>query len=111
MAKLGERLNNRVKELGLNLTELAEKVGTSRATLFRYKDGDTNSITIEVIEKLAKELRVSPAYLMGWEDFSELDKKEIDLSRLVDNIVTFNGEELTVEEKEKAEKILGLTLK
>lgn len=37
--KVGERIQKRRKELGMTVDDLAEKVGKSRATVYRYGNG------------------------------------------------------------------------
>ena len=43
-------------------------LGISRATYYRYESKDIEKIPISALVPLAKALRVTPAYLMGWEE-------------------------------------------
>ena len=65
---IGERIRIRREELGMTQVELARKVGyTSRSTINKIeKDG--RGISQEKISAIAKALKVTPSYLMGWED-------------------------------------------
>ena len=65
---IGERIKRRREELGLSQSELARKVGyTSRSTINKIeKDG--RGISQDKIVAIAKALRTTPSYLMGWED-------------------------------------------
>ena len=65
---IGQRIKNKRIELGLSADELAEATGKSRATIFRYENGDIASLPISVLEPIATALRTTPGYLMGWED-------------------------------------------
>lgn len=65
---VGERIKLRRKELKMSADELAERVGISRSTIFRYEKGDIEKVGPEVLKKIADTLNVSPADLMGWED-------------------------------------------
>lgn len=56
-------------------TELANKVGIKKQTLHKYKKGDIQNIPSDVIERLADALKVTPSYLLGWEDYGELPPK------------------------------------
>ena len=40
MSKTGEQIKKRRKQLGMSADELAEKLGVSRSTIFRYEKGD-----------------------------------------------------------------------
>ena len=65
---VGERIKLRRKELKMSADELAERVGISRSTIFRYEKGDIEKVGPEVLKKIADTLNVSPADLLGWED-------------------------------------------
>lgn len=60
---------NRSK-LGLTLDDIARFVGVSGATVSRWESGDIENIRRDKIAKLAEILRVTPSYLMGWENDS-----------------------------------------
>lgn len=64
---IGERINQKRKKLEMTLEELSKYVGVSRQTLSRYENGIIG-IPSGNIEKIAKALHTTPAYLMGWED-------------------------------------------
>lgn len=65
---VGERIKQRRKALKISADELAESVGVSRSTIFRYEKGDIEKVGPEVLKKIADKLNVSPGDLMGWED-------------------------------------------
>lgn len=65
---IGERIRRRREELNMSQAELARMVGyTSRSTITRI-ERDGNGISQDKIVAIAKALRVTPSYLMGWED-------------------------------------------
>ncbi len=66
-----ERIRDRRMELGLSYQDLADKTGMSKSTLQRYETGFIKNIPLSRVEALAKALRVTPEYLMGWEEKSE----------------------------------------
>lgn len=68
MSETGKQMKKRRKQLNMSADELAEKLGVSRSTIFRYEKGDIDKVPAEHIEKLAKALNATPAYLMGWEE-------------------------------------------
>lgn len=64
---VGERILKRRTELGVGQTELADKVGVSKQTLYKYENNIVTNIPLEKIELIAAYLSISPAVLMGWE--------------------------------------------
>jgi len=67
----GDRMQERRKELGINADMLAEHLGVSRSTIFRYENGDIEKVPANLLPDIAKFLKTSEAYLMGWRDVSE----------------------------------------
>lgn len=68
LKKVRQRIADRRLELGLSYQELGDIVGMSKSTLQRYETGDIGKLSIDKIEILARALKVTPAYLMGWEE-------------------------------------------
>lgn len=62
-----ERIKNRRKELGLTADQVANSLGISRATVYRYESSDIEKIPFDIIKPLSEVLHCSPAYIMGWE--------------------------------------------
>lgn len=75
---IGERIKNRRTSLGISQVSLADKVGISKQSLYKYENGIITNIPSDKISQIAVVLDTTPAYLMGW------DKK---------------GEDTTLEEK------------
>lgn len=67
MSKFPKRLKEAREDMGLNKTQLAELAGTTTATISRYESGDIN-VTIDSVEKVAKHLNATQAWLLGWSD-------------------------------------------
>lgn len=67
MNNIGYRIKQRRKELKLSADVVAEKLGVSRSTVFRYEKGDIEKVPTTILEKLAEVLKTTPAYLIGWE--------------------------------------------
>ena len=61
-------IKQRRTELDLTLKQVANALNVSEGTVSRYESGDIQNMGIDKIESLAKVLRCSPGYLMGWED-------------------------------------------
>lgn len=85
----GERIKQRRTELGLDVDELAVKIGKSRATIYRYENGDIENMPTTVLEPIAKALETTPAYLMGWEEV-----RDITLTDKLNTLASANREEL-----------------
>lgn len=68
----GERMKARRKEIGLSAEQVAEYLGVSPTTIYRYEKGDIEKVPGEILPKLAAALKTTPAFLMGWDDDSEL---------------------------------------
>ena len=66
----GDRIKQRRLELGLSADDLANKIGKSRATIYRYENGDIENMPTPILEPLAKALDTTPADLMGWNESS-----------------------------------------
>lgn len=87
-----QTIHKRIKEMrtktGLTLKEIAEKIGITEATAQRYESGLVNNIPYDRIEKLAEIFMVSPAYLMGWEEYSTANTqlKQHPLLEIYDNL-------------------------
>lgn len=68
-----ERIKRRRKELGLTAEQVAEALGVSRATVYRYESKDIEKIPFDSIQPLADVLQCSAEYLMGWDNASTED--------------------------------------
>ena len=66
----GERMKERRKVLGISAEYVAEKLGVSPATIYRYEKGDIEKMPGTILEPISKILCTTPAYLMGWSDQS-----------------------------------------
>lgn len=104
MSDTGERIKQRRKEMGLTADTLAEKLGVSRSTIFRYERGDIDKIPAESLSVIADVLNTTPAYLMGWKENDEQSPSgmSILLSEEGTHTISKNSyEDLVVTEMEK----------
>lgn len=65
---IGERIKMLRNEKHMTLEDVASKIGTSRATVFKYENGSIINIPPEKIEAIAKLFSVSRSFIMGWTD-------------------------------------------
>lgn len=64
----GERIRKTREENGISQVELAERIGESKQTLYKYEAGIITNIPLDNIEAIAHILDVSPAWLAGWQE-------------------------------------------
>jgi len=64
-------LKKRRLELGMTLQDIADKCSVSKATVQRWETGEIKNVRRDKIVSLSNALKVTPAYLMGWEDNKE----------------------------------------
>lgn len=64
--EIGERIKSRRTQLGLSAEQLAEMVGVSPATIYRYESGDIKNMRVKMLRPIANALKTSPEWLMGW---------------------------------------------
>lgn len=64
----GQRMKDRRKAIGLSAERVADILGVSPATIYRYENGDIEKVPGERLEPIARALQTTPAYLMGWEN-------------------------------------------
>lgn len=93
---IGERIKISRKNKGLQLADLADAVGVSRQTIFKYEKNIISNIPIDKIEKIAKVLDVTPTYLSGWQVNQYLDD---DGCLITENKATFS---VSVEELDES---------
>lgn len=68
---IGSRIKKLRQEENIFQVELAQKVGISKQTLYKYENDIITNIPSDKIELMAKELNTTPAYLMGWKEDNE----------------------------------------
>lgn len=68
MEEVYKNIRKRRVELGMTQKELARLAGyENRSSIARIERGDTNLPHSKIVE-IAQALKVTPSYLMGWED-------------------------------------------
>lgn len=68
----GERIRQRRKELGLSAERVAESLGVSPATVYRYENGDIAKLPGRLLQPAARILGLSPSQLMGWDEEADM---------------------------------------
>lgn len=66
MPELKDLIRTQRAKCGRTLEEIAKDVGVSKATVQRWESGEIKDMRRDKLVLLAKALRTTPAYLMGW---------------------------------------------
>ncbi len=104
---IGQRIQQKRKEMKMSADELAKKLGKDRSTIYRYEKGDIENLPLDILEPIAKALETTPQYLMGWE---KVQKNNDTISSIVVRLRTdadFLSLVETLNELDKG-KILGV---
>lgn len=65
---IATRIKECREKAGLSVDDLAKKIGKARASLYRYENGEIEKMPSSVLMDIAKILKVSPTYLMGYDN-------------------------------------------
>lgn len=67
---VGDRIRQVRQEQDVTQQELADYIGVSKQAVYKYENNIVTNIPTDKVDAIAKRLKVSPAYLMGWEEQS-----------------------------------------
>ena len=65
---IGTKLRELRKQNKLSVQYVAEQIGISPATIYRYENGSIEKIPSHVLTELARVLGTTPAQIIGWDD-------------------------------------------
>lgn len=74
----GERMKSRRKQLGYSAEYVAEQLGCSPSTIYRYENGDIEKMPLDVLAPLASILLISPEYLLNGESIEKTAAQKSD---------------------------------
>lgn len=80
---IGERIRKLREEKLLSQTELAKMVGITKQSLYKYESSIITNIPSSKIESIAQKLGTTPAYLMGWVDSTDSEKKNDTIADII----------------------------
>jgi transcriptional regulator with XRE-family HTH domain len=98
-SQIGEKINEKRRELGISLERLAELSDSSKSYLWELENRDKPNPSVEKINKIALALGVSPQYLLE-EQATETQEG------MVDNAFFRKYQSLDDRDKEKIRKIV-----
>ena len=61
--ELGKRIRDKREEIGMTMEQLGKHLGVNKSTVKRYEDGETKSIKLAVLEKIAAIFGTTTSYL------------------------------------------------
>lgn len=108
MMSIGQRIKECRELSKMTQESLANKIGTTKQTIYKYENDIITNIPPDKVELLAKALAISPAYLMGWID-NDAEKggemketiKNVSTKELVNELVKREGVEMKYAEPYK----------
>ena len=65
---VGERIRQLRLKAEITQQELADYLGVSKQAVYKYENNIVTNIPTDKVDAIASYLKVSPAYLMGWEE-------------------------------------------
>ena len=68
MVTVGDLIRQVRQEQDVTQQELADYIGVSKQAVYKYENNIVTNIPTDKVDAIAKRLKVSPAYLMGWEE-------------------------------------------
>jgi len=71
MSEVSKRLFALITKRGATYGELAEMTGIPKSALQRYATGETEKIPFNRLETMARALKTTPSYLLGWDKGEE----------------------------------------
>lgn len=80
--KIGDRIRYRREELEMSQDELARRLGYKSRSSVNKIEKDASGLPQSKIVAIAKALRTTPAYIMGWEE--EQKNKPTDIGELTE---------------------------
>lgn len=64
---VGEKIRRIRTEQGILADDLADQLGVSRSTMFRYESGQIKKIPMDILSRIADALHTTPGKLAGWD--------------------------------------------
>lgn len=96
---VGDRIKYFRDNKGMTQDELANKIGTTKQTIYKYENNIITNIPSDKIELIAYALEVNPVVLMGWDrDFAKLEQ-HLDLENYKANARNNMDESTSIKDK------------
>ncbi len=90
VSEIGSRIKLAREMRGLNMVELAAKVGVNKSTIKRYEDGMISNPKLPALQSISLALNVNPAWILGKSEdifpISQTPPLPLDLHRIVEGL-------------------------
>lgn len=104
-------LKERRLSLKLTLEQVGDFVGVGKSTVRKWENGLINNIGSDKIQKYAQILQISPLDIINKEIVTKKDAIDIEKAlKLNTTAISYDGIELTEDEKEKVDAIIRSVL-
>jgi repressor LexA len=67
---IGQKIKTQREALSMTQEELGKLCGTTKQTIFKYETGVITNIPMDRLCVIAEKLRVSPCWILGWDEAS-----------------------------------------
>lgn len=111
METIQERIKLRRLQLKLTLEDVANALGVNKTTVMRYESESIKKLPTDIVPPLAKVLKCTPQYLMGWENLenesyilTDHEREHLDIYRGLDDKGQHTVDTVTQMEYERAMK-------
>lgn len=101
-----KRLKECVENSNLTYVELEKRTGIAKSSIQRYVSGVTKKIPVDSIQAIANAVGVSPKYILGWDNNTELNANQMLLSNHEQTVITAYRDK--PEMQPAIDKILGI---
>ena len=111
METIQERIKSRRLQLKLTLEDVANALGVNKTTVMRYESESIKKLPTDIVPPLAKVLKCTPQYLMGWEELenethvlTDHEREHLDIYRSLDDKGQHTVDTVTQMEYERVKK-------
>lgn len=111
METIQERIKLRRLQLKLTLDDVANALGVNKTTVMRYESESIKKLPTDIVPPLAKVLKCTPQYLMGWENLenesyilTDHEREHLDIYRGLDDKGQHTVDTVTQMEYERVKK-------
>lgn len=84
--RIGKRIRSLRHEAGMSQKTLGDLLGVTKATVQKYESGSIINLKQTTINKLCEIFNVSPIFLYGWDDESNLKRIQDELASIQDKL-------------------------